>query len=113
MTQNYCGHLVPAFIAIIFPVCSYLLLRVIYNLGGQMTKQQQIVIMALDMITKFLMSIGDIIFVIWIFQMITGFEAHSSYPFIGLKGAIYILLIYLIALAIYLQEVRLRKKFLK
>ena len=77
-----------------------------------MTKQQ-LVIIALDMITKFLMSLGDVIFVIWIFQMITGFEAHSSYPFIGLKGAIYILLIYLIALAIYLQEVRLRKKFLK
>ena len=78
-----------------------------------MTKQQHLVVMALDMITKFLMSIGDVIFVIWIFQMITGFEAHSSYPFIGLKGAIYILLIYLIDLAIYLQEVRLRKKFLK
>ena len=78
-----------------------------------MTKQQHLVVMALDMITKFLMSIGDVIFVIWIFQMITGFEAHSSYPFIGLKGAIYILLIYLIALTIYLQEVRLRKKFLK
>ncbi len=78
-----------------------------------MTKQQHLVVMALDMITKFLMSLGDVIFVIWIFQMITGFEAHSSYPFIGLKGAIYILLIYLIALAIYLQEVRLRKKFLK
>jgi len=88
-------------------------MQVIRNLGGQMTKQQHLVVMALDMITKFLMSIGDVIFVIWIFQMITGFEAHSSYPFIGLKGAIYILLIYLIALAIYLQEVRLRKKFLK
>ena len=88
-------------------------MQVIRNLGGQMTKQQHLVVMALDMITKFLMSLGDVIFVIWIFQMITGFEAHSSYPFIGLKGAIYILLIYLIALAIYLQEVRLRKKFLK
>ena len=88
-------------------------MQVIRNLGGQMTKQQHLVVMALDMITKFLMSIGDVIFVIWIFQMITGFEAHSSYPFIGLKGAIYILLIYLIALAIYLQEMRLRKKFQK
>lgn len=78
-----------------------------------MAKQQQLIIMALDMITKFLMSIGDVIFVIWIFQMITGFEAHSSYPFVGIKGAIYIFLIYLIALAIYLQEMRLRKKFQK
>ncbi len=78
-----------------------------------MTKQQHVVIMALDMITKFLMSIGDVIFVIWIFQMITRFEPHSSYPFVGIKGAIYIFLIYLIALAIYLQEVRLRKKFHK
>ena len=78
-----------------------------------MTKQQQIVIMALDMITKFLMSIGDVIFVIWIIQMITGFEPHSSYPFVGISGAIYIFLVYLIALAIYLQEVRFRKKFHK
>lgn len=78
-----------------------------------MTKQEQLVIMALDMITKFLMSIGDVIFVIWIFQMITGFEAHSSYPFVGIKGAICIFLIYLIALAFYLQEMRLRKKFQK
>ncbi len=76
-----------------------------------MTKQQQLVIMALDMITKFLMSIGDVIFVIWIIQMITGFEPHSSYPFVGIKGALYIFLIYLFALAIYLQEVRLRKKY--
>ena len=74
-----------------------------------MTKQQ-IVVMVLDMMTKFLMSIGDVIFVIWIFQMITGFEPHSSYPFVGIKGALYILLKYLFALAIYLQEKRLRKK---
>ena len=64
-----------------------------------MTKQQ-LVIIALDMITKFLMSIGDVIFVIWIFQIITGFEPHSTYPFVGIKGALYILLIYLFALAI-------------
>lgn len=76
-----------------------------------MTKQQHLVIMALDMITTFLMNIGDVIFVIWIIQMITGFEAHSSYPFVGITGALYILLIYLFALAIYLQEKRLRKKF--
>ena len=85
-------------------------MRVISNLGGQMTKQQQLVIIALDMITKFLMSIGDVVFVIWIFQIITGFEPHSSYPFVGINGALYILLIYLFALAIYLQEKRLRKK---
>lgn len=78
-----------------------------------MTKQQHRFVMALDMITTFLMNIGDVIFVIWIFQMLTGFEAHSSYPFVGLKGAMYILLIYLIALAIYQQEMRLRKKFQK
>ena len=61
-----------------------------------MTKQQ-IVVMVLDMMTKFLMSIGDVIFVIWIFQMITGFEPHSSYPFVGIKGALYILLIELVS----------------
>ena len=76
-----------------------------------MTKQEQLVIMALDMITKLLMSIGDVLFVVWIVQMVTRFEPHSSYPFIGLTGAMYIFLIYLFALAIYLQEVRLRKKY--
>lgn len=75
-----------------------------------MTKQQ-LVIIALDMITKFLMSIGDVLFVVWIVQMIIGFEPHSSYPFVGIKGALYIFLIYLVALAIYLREKRLRKKF--
>ncbi len=73
--------------------------------------KQQLVIMALDMITKLLMSIGDVLFVVWIVQMVTRFEPHSSYPFIGLTGAMYIFLIYLFALAIYLQEVRLRKKY--
>ena len=76
-----------------------------------MTKQQQLVIMALDMITTFLMNIGDVLFVVWIIQMVTRFEPHSSYPFTGLTGALYIFLIYLVALAIYLQEKRLRKKF--
>lgn len=76
-----------------------------------MTKQQHLVVMALDMITTFLMNIGDVIFVIWIIQMITRFEPHSSYPFTGLTGALYIFLIYLFALAIYLQEIRLRKKY--
>lgn len=73
--------------------------------------KQQLVIMALDMMTKLLMSIGDILFVVWIVQMVTRFESHSTYPFVGIKGALYILLIYLFALAIYLQEVRLRKKY--
>jgi len=85
-------------------------MQVINNYGGQMAKQQ-LVIMALDMITKLLMSIGDVLFVVWIVQMVTRFEPHSSYPFIGLTGAMYIFLIYLFALAIYLQEVRLRKKY--
>ncbi|WP_394223362.1 hypothetical protein [Alteromonas gracilis] len=73
--------------------------------------KQQLVIMALDMMTKLLMSIGDVLFVVWIVQVVTRFESHSSYPFVGTKGALYILLIYLFALAIYLQEVRLRKKY--
>jgi len=73
--------------------------------------KQQLVIMALDMMTKSLMSIGDVLFVVWIVQMVTRFEPHSSYPFVGINGALYILLIYLFALAIYLQEVRLRKKY--
>lgn len=78
-----------------------------------MTKQQRNIVTALDIVTKLIMNLGDVLFVVWIIQKIIGFEAHSSYPFVGLKGAMYILLIYLIALAIYLQEVRLRKKFQK
>lgn len=78
-----------------------------------LTKQQRSIVSALDIVTKLLMNFGDVLFVVWIIQMITGFEPHSSYPFVGINGAMYILLIYLIASAIYLQEVRLRKKFQK
>ena len=78
-----------------------------------MTKKQRNIVSALDIVTKLLMNFGDVLFVVWIIKMITGFEPHSSYPFVGIRGALYIFLIYLIALAIYLQEVRLRKKFQK
>lgn len=52
--------------------------------------KQQLVIMALDMITKLLMSIGDVLFMVWIVQMVTRFEPHSSYPFVGIRGDVYI-----------------------
>lgn len=78
-----------------------------------MTKQQRNIVSALDIVTKLIMNFGDVLFVVWIIQIITRFEPHSSYPFVGINGAIYIFLVYLIALAIYLQEVRLRKKFHK
>lgn len=76
-----------------------------------MTKQQRNIVLALDMVTKLIMSVGDVLYVVWLIQVITRFVPDPSYPFIGITGALYILLIYLLAFAVYLQEVRLRKKF--
>ena len=75
-----------------------------------MTKRQRTVLKVLGMLSGTLINIGDIIFVVWLAQAITQFEAHNSYPFVGLRGALCLLLIYLTSLAVYLQEVRIRKK---
>lgn len=76
-----------------------------------MTKRQRTVLKVLGMLSGTLISIGDIIFVVWLAQAITQFEPHPSYPFIGKRGALCLLLIYLTSLAVYLQEKRLRKKY--
>lgn len=52
----------------------------------------------LSWITDWCLSIGDVLFAIWIIQLITQFEAHPSYPFLGLKGWIVIFGIYFLGL---------------
>ena len=63
-----------------------------------------------DVLSSQLMTIGDILFVIFVVQLITRFEVAESYPFTGIKGYMLILLIYLFSLACHLQSARLRKK---
>ena len=78
-----------------------------------MTKQQRAKLRFLGMLIESLKSIGDIIFVIWIVQAVTQFVPDPTYPFVGLAGAFYLSLIYLIALAMHHQQERLRKKYEK
>ena len=72
--------------------------------------KQQFFIALFDVLSSQLMTIGDILFVIFVVQLITRFEVTESYPFIGTRGYMLILLIYLLALACHLQSARLRKK---
>ena len=72
--------------------------------------KRQFFIALFDVLSSQLMTIGDILFVIFVVQLITRFEVAESYPFTGIRGYILILLIYLLSLACHLQSARLRKK---
>ncbi|VEL97258.1 hypothetical protein ALT761_02259 [Alteromonas sp. 76-1] len=72
--------------------------------------KRQFFIALFDVLSSQLMTIGDILFVIFVVQLITRFEVAESYPFIGIRGYMLILLIYLTSLACLLQSTRLRKK---
>lgn len=52
----------------------------------------------LSWIKDWCLSIGDVLFAIWIIQLVTQFEAHPSYPFLGLKGWVIIFSIYVVGL---------------
>ena len=52
----------------------------------------------LGWVTDWCLIIGDVLFAVWIIQLITQFEAHPSYPFLGLKGWVFIFSIYLVGL---------------
>ncbi len=44
------------------------------------------------------MMLGDVLFAVWLIQLVTQFEVHKSYPFVGLKGWAIIFLLYVTAL---------------
>ncbi|PXW74087.1 hypothetical protein BZA03_104171 [Alteromonas sp. I10] len=52
----------------------------------------------LSWITDWCLIIGDVLFAVWIIQLVTQFEAHPSYPFLGLKGWVIIFSIYVVGL---------------
>ena len=56
--------------------------------------------------------IGDILFAVWFIQLITQFVPHPYYPFIGLKGWVYIFSIYTIGLFVHLLKERVYGKSL-
>lgn len=47
-------------------------------------------------VTDWSLKSGDVLFAVWIIQLITQFEAHQSYPFLGLRGWVTIFVMYLI-----------------
>jgi len=52
----------------------------------------------LNWMTDWCLIIGDVLFAVWIIQLVIQFEAHPSYPFLGLKGWIVIFSIYFLGL---------------
>lgn len=48
----------------------------------------------LTWITDWCLIIGDVLFAVWIIQLVIQFEVHPSYPFLGLKGWVIIFSIY-------------------
>ncbi len=60
-------------------------------------------------ISDWCIKIGDILYVVWFVQLITQFVPHPSYPFIGLKGWLYIFSFYFIGLISHILYVRVLK----
>jgi hypothetical protein len=54
---------------------------------------------ALFWVTEWGMMLGDVLFAVWLIQLITQLEVHDSYPFVGLKGWTIIFLLYAAALS--------------
>ncbi len=63
-----------------------------------MSSNQQCVKVILVSITNWCLIIGDILFAVFIIQLITEFEPHPSYPFLGIQGWLIITAIYLFGL---------------
>ena len=64
-----------------------------------MKRKKQYLNVILSWISDWRLMIGDVLFAVWIIQLITQFEAHPSYPFLGLRGWVTIFAIYLIGFA--------------
>lgn len=52
----------------------------------------------LSWITHWCLIIGDVLFAVWLIQLVTQSEAHPSYLFLGKKGWVIIFSIYVIGL---------------
>lgn len=76
-----------------------------------MNQHQRNALKLLGVLKRAAFSIGDVTLVIWCIHAITEFEADPTYPFLGLKGLLYISLVYLLGLAISFLRESLRDKY--
>lgn len=60
-------------------------------------------------LSALLQNIGDVIIAVFFIQLITQFEPHPSYPFLGTRGYLTILLNYLLSLAGHFSAEQLKK----
>lgn len=74
-----------------------------------MQSRQRLFIKLLCALSTLLRNIGDVIFAVFVIQLITQFEPHPSYPFLGTRGYLSILLIYLLSLACHISAEQLKK----
>ena len=63
-----------------------------------MNSNRQCIKMILLGITRCCIIIGDILFAVFVIQLITDFEVHPSYPFLGMQGWLVIIATYLLGL---------------
>ena len=83
----------------------------IENSEDKLNQHQRNILRFLGILKRSAFNIGDITLVIWCIHAITEFEADPTYPFLGLKGLIFILLIYMLGIAISVQRESLRNKY--
>ncbi len=74
-----------------------------------MQSRKRLLTKLLSALSSLLQNIGDVIFAIFVIQLITQFEPHPSYPFLGIRGYLTTLLIYLLSLACYISAEQLKK----
>ena len=75
-----------------------------------MTRNKRFTITLLEILIRTLRNLGDILFVIWGVHTITQFDIDPTYPVTGLKGLIYIAVIYFVRYAVHLQYIKLLKR---
>ncbi len=74
-----------------------------------MQSRKRLLSKLLSTLSVLLRNIGDVIFAVFVIQLITQFEPHPSYPFLGTRGYLTILLIYLLSLACHIGAEQLKK----
>lgn len=74
-----------------------------------MQSRKRPLIKLLCTLSALLQNIGDVLFAVFVVQLITQFEPHPSYPFWGTRGYLTILLIYLLSLSCHISAEQLKK----
>ena len=74
-----------------------------------MQSRKRLLTKLLSTLSLLLRNIGDVIFAVFVIQLITQFEPHPSYPFLGTRGYLTILLTYLLSLACHIGAEQLKK----